>query len=130
MAEAKKLSASNVPEDVVAVVTACQEWHSNRVAKLQEVIATPEETKLVIKSSDGEEIELSGKVRAGFIAGLHTALSFFETFPLQIRQPSKEFAEGCAAWYDGEENSDCPYGDGTDEATQWQAGWTAEEGGS
>lgn len=127
MSETQRLSACNVPEDVVAVVTACEAWHSSRVAKLQEVIATPEGTKLVIKSAEGKEVELTGKTRAGFIAGLHTALSFFETFPLQINRPSKEFSEGCVAWGEGEEISDCPYGEGTDEATQWQAGWTFED---
>jgi hypothetical protein len=130
MAETKNLSASHVTKDVVNIVTAIQEWHAHRIAQLQVVIATPEGTKIEIQSGNGEKVELTGKARAGFMAGIHTALMLFEKFPLQIHQLNKSVSEGIEAWCDGLEIGDCPYAEGTDEAAQWKAGWTSEEEGS
>ena len=101
MTDKKTLIASNVPSDVVGVVTACQEWHAHRIAQLKSLADAPEDMKLVIEAG-GERLELDGKVRGGFIAGILCAMALFEKFPLTVTKPSKEFLEGCEAGWNFE----------------------------
>ncbi len=125
MTDEKTLIASNVPSDVVGVITACQEWHADRIAQLKSLADAPEHTQLVIECGD-KRVELDGEVRVGFIAGIQCALELLEKFPLTVTKPSKEFIEGCEAWIDTLEIGDCPYASNTEEAAQWVAGWNFE----
>lgn len=128
MSDKNTITATNVQEDVVKVIEALQKWHANGLARLEELHDLPVENDISIEV-DGKRFDLTKKQRQGFLIGLLVASMIFEKFPITISKPTPIFLEGAEAWADCLELTDCPYPEGSPEAEQWKAGWTAEQEG-
>ncbi|WP_312929129.1 hypothetical protein [Stutzerimonas nitrititolerans] len=80
-------------EDVLRMVDLLQEWHRTRVEKLELVANAGADVKIQARGPDGEPLELTGQLRAGFQEGVNLALQLFGKFPLTVEQNADELDE-------------------------------------
>ncbi len=127
MEKTNPITATNVQDDVLEVIEALKMWHANTLSQLRAVVNMPAENDLVIQLVGSDEIHLDKHDRAFCKMGIQIAIEAFEKFPLTVSKPTPIFLEGAEAWLDCSDLADCPYPDGSSEATEWKAGWTSEE---
>lgn len=71
-------------EDVLHIVELLQEWHRTRVEKLELVANAGPDVTIEARGPDGQPLELTGQLRAGFQEGANLALQMFGKFPLKV----------------------------------------------
>lgn len=80
-------------DQVLHIVELMQEWHSSRVKKLGLVANAKPDMKIHARGPDGQPLELTGQLRAGFQEGVNLALQMFGKFPLTVTEPADELGE-------------------------------------
>lgn len=85
------LAKANIRDhDVVEIIEMLQQWHANRIEKLQMIVQAPSDTELVLRGKNGQQISLIGEERKGFKAGCATALELFGKFPLTMTKVASD----------------------------------------
>lgn len=81
---ADKATANIHDPEVTEIIEILQEWHANRVQKLEMIVQAPADTELVLRGANGQQVLMAGDERKGFKAGCATALDLFGKFPLTM----------------------------------------------
>lgn len=71
-------------QQVLHIVELLQEWHRTRVEKLELVANAGPDVTIEARGPDGQPLELTGQLRAGFQEGANLALQMFGKFPLKV----------------------------------------------
>lgn len=80
-------------EQVLHIVELLQEWHRTRIEKLELVANAGSDVKIEARGPDGQPLELTGQLRAGFQEGANLALQMFGKFPLTVEQNAGDLGE-------------------------------------
>lgn len=76
---AESISADVHDDDVEQIFRLLQEWHADRVGKLELIVYAPDDAAVQV---NGESLPKSDL--RGFKAGVAVALSLFRKFPIEI----------------------------------------------
>lgn len=80
-------------QDVLHIVELMQEWHRTRVEKLELVANAGPDVRIEARGPDGQPLELTGQLRAGFQEGVNLALQMFGKFPLTVEETADDLDE-------------------------------------
>lgn len=81
---ADQVTANTHDPEVVEIISLLQQWHSERIQKLQMIVQASSDTELVLRGVNGQQVLLMGDERKGFKTGCATALDLFGKFPLTV----------------------------------------------
>jgi hypothetical protein len=80
----KAIQADVYDEDVVQIFKLLQQWHSERVEKLQSIVDMPDEHELELKLPDGRCLILDGAKREWLQSGIEVALMMLGKLPFRV----------------------------------------------
>lgn len=77
--------------DIDQFATLFRNWHENRMNQLRQIKDAPDDVEILFES-EGEEVAMDEKHRAGFNAGITVAMSIFESLPftMTLVEPEEE----------------------------------------
>ena len=81
---ADQVTVTTRDPEIVEILKWLQQWHSERIQKLQMIVQASSDTELVLRGANGQQVQLVGDERKGFKSGCATALDLFGKYPLTM----------------------------------------------
>jgi hypothetical protein len=71
-------------EKYVDMILQTKDWYDKKIKSLQQIVDLKDDSKILIQSDDGKEIQLPEEDKKGFILGLILAIDILGEFPINI----------------------------------------------